>query len=75
MINPNNEAVVVVIRDKVADNCSAPMLFSNDACAVRYFNTKIVDNKSDYEMIKLGTYDSVNCDIKLINKVILVKGE
>lgn len=67
--------IIVVFRDMVADSCSAPCVFDNDACAIRYFNNHITVNREDYQLKKIGLYNFNTGEITLIDPVILNKGE
>lgn len=70
-----DKAIIVIIRDMVADECSAPLVLANEACAIRYFNNIVTQNVEDYQIIKIGEYDSKKGDITILDKVILNKGE
>lgn len=51
--------VVVVFKDKKANIFTAPMLFENEECAIRYFDGMVVKMGSqvtDYDMYLIGHY-------------------
>lgn len=67
--------VIVLIYDMVACQYSAPIIFSNEACAVRYFKNNVKENVEDYQIVKVGSYDSKTGEIEKCDRVILNKGE
>lgn len=69
---------LVNIYDKVANKYSAPMLFDNEECAVRYFKTALVGKdsgiKDDYELYLIGDYSVDNGVLVPANHILLEKG-
>lgn len=71
---------VCVVYDKVAETYSAPMVFDNVNCAIRWFalNTNLCTTAepTDFELYSLGYYEPDNGKMYVFEqKKFLVKGE
>lgn len=69
-------SVLCLIFDKVASQYTAPLCFTNEDCAKRYFIGKFKSDPdiSDYELYLIGSYNSDNGVVVVGEKVLLMKG-
>lgn len=67
-------SVLSVVYDKMAEMYTAPIVFENNNCAQRWFETKVIDdvNASDYELYTIAEYDDKTAKIVLLDKPKLV---
>ena len=67
-------AKLCVVYDKLADKYTAPLIFENDNCGQRWFETKVIDdvNCADYELYGLGDYDDKTAKIVLYEQPKLI---
>lgn len=63
--------VICIVYDKVSGIHTAPMTFTNENCAVRWFKTTIKENIEDYSLIKIADYEPVSGQIGTHKPIIL----
>lgn len=69
--------VICLIYDRIAGLYSAPMTFTNNDCAIRYFKNNICGkpNSIDLELYYCADYNQETGEIICVNKVLLIKGD
>lgn len=72
--NVEFDSIVCVVRDEVAEVYSAPLCFANEEAGKRWFRNLADTSKKDYTLYKIADYCSKSSDIRLVDRVILIRG-
>ncbi|QCS36605.1 nonstructural protein [Capybara microvirus Cap3_SP_478] len=69
---------ICIVYDKVAKAYTAPMAFNNVDCAVRYFNSLMInegDNATDYELYEIAAFSPDTGVLSNVKMDLIKKGE
>lgn len=65
---------IYTIRDAVAGSTLGIKTFVNDAVAIRDFKNCVVVNQADFDLLKIGSYDTHDGKLHAIEPIVLCAG-